>query len=185
MADGHTRAAQPDHAPALLTCFHVRPVHRGRQGRFFALQFGGRCAQSSSADSDFLSQFLFSSYLPCAQGQPRYLTLEGYAAVQRNLDKLVVMPASLQEFLQRAEGLDAFFSPMSSTGLIPTRVGDRRRRAGGEGQRAVLLYRNMLSASPPPTPLRERLVVDEERSAWLHGMERSMMYQRVVAGELR
>ena len=113
-------------------------------GRFFALQFEREVCSKLLADNYFLSQLLFSSYLPCAQGQPRYLTLEGYAAVQRNIDKLVVMPASLQEFLQRAEGLDAFFLSNVFDWANPDegrRI--RRRRAGGEGQpKPVLLYRN-------------------------------------------
>ncbi|MEW6688775.1 MAG: DUF3419 family protein [Pseudomonadota bacterium] len=155
-------------------------------GRFFAGQFERELLGKSVANNYFLSQFVFSSYLADRpQGTPHYLSEQGWTAARGNLEKLIVVHETLQEILPRLSGVQAFFL---SNVFDWAGAEDRRRICQGilraADRDSLVLYRNMLSAHPLPEFFRERLVVDKARCARLHGMERSMMYQQVVAGEI-
>ena len=141
VADGHTRAAQPVHAPALLPCFHVRPVHRGRHRPVLRAAVQREVCSKPLADNYFLSQFLFSSYLPCAQGQPRYRPWRATPPSSATSTSWLSCPPPLQA-LQRAEGLDAFFLSNVFDWANPdegTAIADGVLAA--KASRAVLLYR--------------------------------------------
>jgi S-adenosylmethionine:diacylglycerol 3-amino-3-carboxypropyl transferase len=155
-------------------------------GQFFAAQFEKEVLTKPLASNYFLSQLLFSSYrFHQPEGAPHYLSEDGYAAARRNLDRLTVVPQTLEAFLADARGLDAFFLSNVFDWAGPegrAQIGRGLLRA--KADRAVLLYRHMLSTHPLSAELRERFEMDEDRGRRLLERERSMMYQRVVVGDV-
>jgi S-adenosylmethionine-diacylglycerol 3-amino-3-carboxypropyl transferase len=155
-------------------------------GAFFASQFELEVRNRPMRDNYFLSQFLFGSYLlDEPEGTPHYLSRAGYESTRQNVDKLVVVPKPLEEFLLEANRVDAFFLSNVFDWMAPAaraRLCELVLRAGSK--RACLLYRNMFSAHPLPTFFTERFAHCHELSAELVDLERSMMYRRIAVGEL-
>ena len=155
-------------------------------GAFFAAQFELEARTRRLRDNYFLWQFLFGSYLHDEpEGMPHYLTDAGYEATRAHLDKLVIAPMPLEKFLIETGGVDAFFlSNVFDWMPAPARARlcDLVVRSGAK--RSTVLYRNMLSAHPLPRSFAERFHRQDEISAELADLERSMMYRRITAGEL-
>jgi S-adenosylmethionine:diacylglycerol 3-amino-3-carboxypropyl transferase len=133
-----------------------------------------------------LSQVLFGSYIDDEpEGTPRYLGETGYEDVRRNLDKLVIVPKSLEAFLFEERGIDAFFLSNVFDWMNEAnraRLCELILKAGAK--RAAILYRNMLSAHALPSFFGRRFARNDDLSAELMDLERSMMYRRISAGEL-
>ncbi|MFY0545536.1 DUF3419 family protein [Brevibacillus sp. H7] len=155
-------------------------------GAFFAAMFTRELHTKPVRDNYFLSQLLFSTYLfDQPEGVPYYLSETGYERVKRNLHKLVVVPATLQQVLPELQDVDAFylsnvFDWASEKDRASICMGILQAASAG----AVVLYRNMLSRHPLPSFFTEQLRVDEVRSAEMTALERSMMYQQITIGEL-
>jgi len=134
----------------------------------------------------FLSQLLFASYIyDQPEGTPHYLDREGYEATRRRLDKLVVVPKPLEDFLPETKGIDAFFLSNVFDWMSPplrTRMCELVVGAAGKGAR--ILHRNMLSANALPRFFTERFVRNDDLSADVMDLERSMMYRRISVGDL-
>jgi S-adenosylmethionine-diacylglycerol 3-amino-3-carboxypropyl transferase len=155
-------------------------------GAFFAAQFEREVTRSRTFNNYFLSQLVFASYLPDRdEGMPRYLSEEGYAAAKRNIGKLAIVRGALQDVLPRLDGIDAFFLSNVFDWAGPA---DRSKICEGilaaAGRRAILLYRNMLSAHALPQGFQQRLTIDAEQCKRLCAMERSMLYRQIVAAEI-
>jgi S-adenosylmethionine-diacylglycerol 3-amino-3-carboxypropyl transferase len=155
-------------------------------GAFFARQFEKEVRERPLANNYFLSQILFSAYrFGRPEGAPHYLSDDGYAAARRNIDALAVVPGTLQEFLPQTQGIDAFFlsnvfdwsSPEARSQICAALL-----EAASTG--AVLLYRHMLSAHALPEFFARRFRTSADANARLLRLERSMLYQQVVAGEI-
>jgi len=155
-------------------------------GAFFAGQFEFEVRSRPLRDNYFLSQILFGDYIDGEpEGAPRYLGEEGYEEARRHAPKLVIVPRSLEAFLLEETGIDAFFLSnvfdwMGEPGRA--RLCELVLRAASP--RATILYRNMLSAHPLPHFFARRFARNDEVSAELVDLERSMMYRRISAGEL-
>jgi S-adenosylmethionine:diacylglycerol 3-amino-3-carboxypropyl transferase len=153
-------------------------------GVFFGRQFDHEVTTKPLQDNYFLSQLLFGSYLyDRPEGTPGYLAASRWEETKRNAKKLRVVTAPIEGYLQRAEGVDAFFLSNVFDWLPPDgKAALGRAILRSASPRAVVLWRNMLSAAAPPAELAGRLAIDAEASAALHAMERSMSYQRVTLG---
>jgi S-adenosylmethionine:diacylglycerol 3-amino-3-carboxypropyl transferase len=155
-------------------------------GAFFAAQFEKEVTTRVVKGNYFLSQLLFARYRDEEpEGTPPYLTRENYEAIRNNLDRLVIVPAPLEQYLAELSGIDGFFlsnvcdwADASSRQAIASGI----LRAGVSG--AVVLHRNLLGGHSPADELGERLRVDASESAHLHKLERSMMYRKIEAGAL-
>jgi S-adenosylmethionine-diacylglycerol 3-amino-3-carboxypropyl transferase len=155
-------------------------------GSFFAAQFELEVRTKPLRNNYFLSQVLFGSYIDDEpEGMPRYLGETCYEDVRRNLDKLVIVPKSLEAFLFEERGIDAFFLSNVFDWMNEAnraRLCELILKAGAK--RAAILYRNMLSAHALPSFFGRRFLRNDDLSAELMDLERSMMYRRISAGEL-
>ncbi len=155
-------------------------------GLFFAHEFDHEVTTKPVASNYFLSQFLYARYLDDRpEGCPAYLDPARWDEVRRNARKLEVVPAPIGAFLERAEGIDAFFLSnvfdwLKADDRAPVARAILRSASPG----AAVLWRNMLSVGAMPPELTERLAIDPARCAALHAMERSMSYQRITLGAL-
>jgi S-adenosylmethionine:diacylglycerol 3-amino-3-carboxypropyl transferase len=155
-------------------------------GSFFLGQFELEVRNKPLKDNYFLSQILFGSYVDGEpEGSPRYLGDEGYEEARRFADKLAIVPRSLEAFLLEEGGIDAFFlSNVFDWMSEPDRARLCELVLRAASPRATILWRNMLSAHPLPTFFARRFARNDELSAELVDLERSMMYRRISAGEL-
>lgn len=155
-------------------------------GAFFLDQFAAELRTATMGGNYFLSQLLFGSYvLEHPDGAPRYLSPAGYEAARRNLHKLVVVQASLADFLGDSGPLGGFFLSNVFDWAKPEereRIAERVLCARRPG--AWLVFRHMLAAPPLPSVLKRRALLDRPLSAHLRGLERSMLYRSVTAMEL-
>jgi S-adenosylmethionine-diacylglycerol 3-amino-3-carboxypropyl transferase len=153
---------------------------------FFLAQFEHELTTKPVAGNYFLSQLLFGRYVEGhARGLPPYLTPEGYARTQRNLDKLEVRCAPLHVALESVRSVDAFFLSNVFDWCTPELMAASARailQSARSG--ALVLHRNMLSARPLPAELAARYAHDVDRSRLLHARERSFLYRNVQLGRL-
>jgi S-adenosylmethionine-diacylglycerol 3-amino-3-carboxypropyl transferase len=153
-------------------------------GDFFAAQFEREVLSKSLGNNYFLTQLLFASYrYDRPEGTPLYLDDAGWERTRRNLHKLVVVPRPVEAFLRETESIDAFFLSNVFDWMTPAGREDLWASiVSSATPRAVLLFRNMLSAHPPS--LADRFHVDEAQSAASLELERSMLYQKITVGVL-
>lgn len=156
-------------------------------GAFFAGQFEKEVRTKPMGSNYFLSQLLFSSYIyDRPEGMPYYLTREGYDTVKRNLHKLVIVAKPLQPFLQDVKRIDAFyFSNVFDWAGAADCEAICKGVLQAKSAKAVLLYRNMLSAPPLPEFIMSRYDIDGALSARCLEQERSMMYRNITVGEVQ
>ncbi|MCS0543773.1 hypothetical protein NXY55_27755, partial [Aeromonas veronii] len=114
-----------------------------------------------------------------------YLTPEGYEEVKRNIDKLLIYPMSIQDLLEKENSIDAFY--LSNVFDWADEKGKEaicNSMIQSKSEKAVLLFRNMLSTSKLPDFFADRFIRDEELSKRCEGLERSMLYQKITVGQL-
>jgi S-adenosylmethionine-diacylglycerol 3-amino-3-carboxypropyl transferase len=155
-------------------------------GNFFLHQFEKEVLTKPLQNNYFLSQLLFSTYLyDKSEGTPYYLSQEGYDKVKQNLDKLIIIPSKLQDFLTHNQSVDAFYLSnvldWSSSHDIEEICGSVLKAASPN---AVVLFRNMLSAQPLSENFKVHFDIDKELSEKCLELERSMMYQKITVGTL-
>ncbi|WP_099353338.1 DUF3419 family protein [Fredinandcohnia onubensis] len=155
-------------------------------GNFFLSQFEKEVKTKPIHNNYFLSQILFSTYLyDQVEGVPLYLTPEGYEEVKRNIDKLLIYPMSIQDLLEKENSIDAFY--LSNVFDWADEKGKEaicNSMIQSKSEKAVLLFRNMLSTSKLPDFFADRFIRDEELSKRCEGLERSMLYQKITVGQL-
>ncbi|USG63437.1 BtaA family protein [Brevibacillus ruminantium] len=155
-------------------------------GTFFESMFQRELHTRLLAQNYFFTQFLFSSYLlDQPEGTPHYLSEAGYEEARRNLDKLHIIPSTLQEALPRLDQIDAFFLSNVfdwATHQQQEEIGHALLHA--KAASAVLLYRNMLASPPLSKEWSASFSVDEQLSAEMTALESSMMYRQITVGVL-
>jgi S-adenosylmethionine:diacylglycerol 3-amino-3-carboxypropyl transferase len=151
-------------------------------GDYFLERFRDALLRRPQSDNYFLHQVLFGHYmLDRPRGVPHYLSASGYAEAKRNVQKLHVHAASLQDLLPAERGLDAAFlsnvfdwAPPPEREVIAERAVASLRRGG------ALLYRCMLADPPLPEAVRRSMSIDERWGRELCAAERALLYRRVV-----
>ncbi|MFS0824404.1 DUF3419 family protein [Bacillus sp. 1P02SD] len=151
---------------------------------FFLTQFEKEVKTKPIHTNYFLSQILFSSYLyEEDEGVPFYLTEDGYEATNRNIDKLSIHPVSIQEILRKEQSIDTFYL---SNVFDWADVKGRELICNGilqaKSDKAIVMYRNMLSTSQLPEDFMKQFICDEELSKRCEELERSMLYQKITVG---
>ncbi|MEH7238342.1 DUF3419 family protein [Bacillus sp. JJ1562] len=152
---------------------------------FFLSQFEKEVKTKLIHNNYFLTQILFSSYLfDHDEGVPFYLSEEGYESVKRNIEKLSIHSLSIQELLNKEHSIDAFYlsnvfdwSDIKGTESICNGI------LRAKSEKAVVLFRNMLSTSQLPDVFMKHFIYDEELSMRCEGLERSMLYQKITVGQ--
>ncbi|MCC3355383.1 DUF3419 family protein [Bacillus sp. REN16] len=152
---------------------------------FFISQFEKEVKTKPIHNNYFLTQILFSSYLYNQnEGVPFYLSEEGYEAAKRNIDKLSINPLSIQELLSKEDSIDAFYlsnafdwADVNSKGAICNGI------LQAKSDKAVVLFRNMLSTSQLPDVFMKQFIHDVDLSMRCEKLERSMLYQKITVGQ--
>ncbi|MEH7385572.1 DUF3419 family protein [Bacillus sp. JJ1521] len=152
---------------------------------FFLSQFEKEVKTKPIHNNYFLSQILFSSYLyEQDEGVPFYLSTEGYEAAKRNIGKLSIHPVSIQELLRKEDSIDAFYlSNVFDWADLDGKEAICKGILQAKSDMAVVLFRNMLSISQMPNVFIKQFYRDEELSKYCEGLERSMLYQKVIVGQ--
>jgi S-adenosylmethionine-diacylglycerol 3-amino-3-carboxypropyl transferase len=137
-----------------------------------------------AAHNYFLSQLLLGRYLNLDQdGAPHYLSKDGYAAAQRNLDKMRLVNLPIQAILGQERGIEAFFlSNIFDWGkeVHAREVWDAVLNSAAPG--AAFLYRNMYRESGISIRAPDRIRVNDTLSHDFQAQERSMLYRHIKTG---
>lgn len=135
-------------------------------------------------DNYFLSQLFLGRYLdPDRRGAPRYLHRDGYAAAQRNLDKVRLVNLPIQAALAPERGIDAFFLSNIFDWGKPVHAREVWSAVlDAAAPDAVFLYRNMYRETDVPDGLSRRISTDHALSRDLRVQERSMLYRHLRTG---
>ncbi len=152
---------------------------------FFLSQFEKEVKTKPIQNNYFFSQILFASYrYEQEEGVPFYLSEEGYEAAKRNLGKLSIHSESIQELLSKGHSIDAFYL---SNVFDWADVNGKEAICNGilraKSDKAVVMFRNMLSTSQLPDDFMKQFIRDEELSTHCEGLERSMLYQKITVGQ--
>ncbi|MEH7222723.1 DUF3419 family protein [Bacillus sp. JJ1566] len=152
---------------------------------FFLSQFEKEVKTKPIHNNYFLTQILFSSYLyDQDEGVPFYLSEEGFKAAKRNMGKLSIHPVSIQELLSKEDSIDAFYlSNVFDWSDINGKEAICNGILRAKSDKAVVLFRNMLSSSQLPDVFMKRFILDKELSKRCEGLERSMLYQKITVGQ--
>lgn len=154
-------------------------------GNFFLSQFEKEVKTKPIYNNYFLSQILFSSYLyGKSEGVPLYLSEEGYELAKRNSHKLSIHVGSIQEILNKENSIDAFYlSNIFDWADEEGKKGICNKILQAKSEKAVVLFRNMLSTSQLPASFMEHFTPDEELSKRCEGLDRSLLYQKITVGQ--
>ncbi len=139
-----------------------------------------------AARNYFLSQLLLGKYLdPDQDGAPYYLSREGYATVQRNLDKMRLVNLPIQTVLSQERDINGFFlSNIFDWGkeIHAYQVWEAVLHAAAPS--AVFLYRNMYRKSDILIDGPDRIRINEALSHEFLIQERSMLYRHIQTGTI-
>ena len=142
--------------------------------------------QHPAARNYFLSQLLLGHYLdPDQDGAPHYLSLDGYAAAQRNLDKMRLVNLPIQTMLAQECNIDGFYlSNIFDWGkeVHAREVWDAVLRAANPA--AVFLYRNMYRKTDIFADDPNRIEINAALSNDFQVQERSMLYRHIQTGTI-
>lgn len=139
------------------------------------------------ADNYFLAQYLLGRYLS-ADAMPDYLKPEALPIVRERLDRIEIITADAKQWLARqpAGGIDVF----SLSNICELMNADdtyatfeqvaRTARAG-----ARVVFRNLMVPRDVPEAFAERIRLRESESRELRQRDRSFVYWRVNAYEVR
>lgn len=134
----------------------------------------------------FLSQLFLGRYLdPDCDGAPHYLSAPGYAAAQRNLDKLRIENLPIQDVLVDEREIGAFFLSNIFDWGKPANaqaVWDAVLQAAATG--ATFLFRNMYRQTSIPVSMLDNITVDQIASWEFTKRERSMLYRHIQTGTI-
>ncbi|MGC4093782.1 MAG: DUF3419 family protein [Polyangiaceae bacterium] len=173
---------------AFYPAFMFRNVSEHHFGDFFAQQFERELCTRPLRGNYFLSQLLFEDYRwDHGEGCPPYLVPARYAEVRRNIERLEVHQASLQEHLSRAwAGFDAIFlSNVFDWASAEQREDIARAALAACSPSGTIAWRQLLADVPLPSAFQTGLEFDAERSKRMHALDRSLSYRNFTLGRPR